>query len=461
MMQWKIKEIVEVVGAKNDVTEWGEELVSSFSIDTRLLEEGALFVPIVAERDGHDFAEQARDKGAVATFWEKDLDQAPENLAIIQVADAKAAFQTFAKYYLKEVVDPLVVGITGSNGKTTTKDMTASVLAQKYKTHYTDGNFNNDLGLPITITEMPEDTEAVVLEMGMNHAGEIDRLSRLAEPDIAAITMIGESHIEFFGSRAKIADAKMEIVNGMNEGVLVYNGDQALLEERVQEADLKESLSFGQKESNDYYTLDVESGLKETRFTVNVAPDQEVKIPVTGAYNANNAMVAIAIGQYLGIPFEDIAKGLATFQLTQDRLEWVEGFKGQHLLNDAYNASPTSMRASIASFLELDMEGDRTLVLGEMGELGEASDELHRSVKSAIDPSKVKEILLYGNQMKGLFEDLKGASEFDNVKVQYFKDDKSDLILYIKEHTDADDYLLFKSSQSTGLVGVVNELKAK
>ncbi len=461
MMQWKIKEIAEVVGAENDVTEWEEELVSSFSIDTRLLKAGALFVPIVAERDGHEFAEQAHAKGAVAAFWEKELDQAPEGLAIIQVADAKAAFQTFAKYYLKEVVDPLVVGITGSNGKTTTKDMTASVLAQKYKTHYTEGNFNNELGLPITITEMPQDTEAVVLEMGMNHAGEIDYLSKLAEPDIAAITMIGESHIEFFGSRDKIADAKMEIVNGMKDGVLVYNGDQALLEERVQAADLKQSISFGQQESNDYYTLEVESDLKETRFTVNVAPDQVVKIPVTGAYNANNALVAIAIGQYLDIPYGDIVQGLATFQLTQDRLEWVEGANGQHLLNDAYNASPTSMRASIASFLELEMAGDRTLVLGEMGELGEASDELHRSVKSAIDPDKVKEILLYGDAMKGLFEDLQGDSAFVNVKVQYFRDDKSDLIMYIREHTDAEDYLLFKSSQSTGLVGVVNELKAK
>jgi UDP-N-acetylmuramoyl-tripeptide--D-alanyl-D-alanine ligase len=461
MMQWKIKEIAEVVGAKNNIEQWEDTSVSSFSIDTRLLEAGSLFVPIVAERDGHEFAEAARDQGAVAVFWEKDLEEAPEGLAIIQVDYAKKAFQTFAKYYLKEVVDPLVVAITGSNGKTTTKDMTASVLAQKYKTHSTEGNFNNELGLPLTLLAMPEDTEAVVLEMGMNQVGEIDQLSRLAEPDLAAITMVGESHLEFFGSRDKIADAKMEIVNGMDQGVLVYNGDQTLLEERVQKANLKARISFGQKESNDYHPLDVQSGLKETTFSVNVAPEQEVTIPVTGAYNANNALIAIAIGQYLNIPFADILQGLADFQLTESRLEWGVGLKNQHLLNDAYNASPTSMRASISSFLELDISGDRYLVLGEMGELGEASDQLHRSVKSAINPSKVKEILLFGNQMKGLYDDLMSDSAFSKVKTQHFKDDKTALIEYIKETTGADDYLLFKSSQSTGLVGVVDELKTQ
>ncbi|MER2064589.1 MAG: UDP-N-acetylmuramoyl-tripeptide--D-alanyl-D-alanine ligase, partial [Alkalibacterium sp.] len=189
MPNWTLSEIAQAVNGKLVNSEKTEQ-IAGVSFDTRTLKEGNLFIPLTAERNGHDFIQSAMNKGAKATLWSDPIDKAPEDIAVIQVDDTLEAFQSFAKYYLNEV-SPKVVGITGSNGKTTTKDMVAAVASAKYKTHKTIGNFNNHLGLPLTILEMDRDTEVVVLEMGMSEKGEIHVLSEIAEPDIAVITMIG------------------------------------------------------------------------------------------------------------------------------------------------------------------------------------------------------------------------------------------------------------------------------
>ena len=236
MISLTVKEIAMAVGAINDTSRWSDQEITSVNFDTRKLVKDSLFVPLLGNNDGHNFILKAVENGAAVSLWSKPLKDLPLELEnefpVVQVNDTLKALQDLARFYLTKV-NPKVVGITGSNGKTTTKDMADAVLSSQYRVHKTQGNFNNHIGLPITLLEMPIETEVVILEMGMSRAGEIKVLSDLAKPDIAIITMIGESHIEFFGSRTGIADAKMEICSGLKEnGVLIYPGEEPLLQER-------------------------------------------------------------------------------------------------------------------------------------------------------------------------------------------------------------------------------------
>lgn len=459
MPAWKISDIAQTVGALNDLGDEAEHQVTSVSFDTRKLQPNALFVPLIADNDGHDYINQAVEKGAAAAFWSRDLADAPEGILLIEVEDTHEALKSFAKNYLKEV-HPKVVGITGSNGKTTTKDMTAAVLATTYRTHKTEGNFNNDIGLPITILQMPRDTEAIVLEMGMNHPHEISELSRLAEPDIAVITMIGESHIEFFESRDGIAAAKFEIIDGLkNGGELILNGDEELLTKRLEESQSFNRLTFGQGRSNALYPLFIESSMKKTKFSTNLEPKTTISIPLPGEYNVNNALAAMAVGLALDVTYEKIVKALSEFELTAHRLEWVLGFNQSQMLNDAYNASPTSMKASISSFLNLDNLSTKWLVLGDMGELGTDSRRYHRELASVIEVDQVDHVLLYGELMKELYDELEKDPDFQAVNVHHIEGDLDQLIDYLKDNIQPKDHLLFKSSFSTNLIQVVEALK--
>ena len=211
-MNFTVKEAAAVFGQQIE----NEKPLASVEFDSRLIKENSLFVPLAGTRDGHEFAQQAKDNGAIATLWSHPTIEPPQDILVIPVTDTVKAFQQLARAY-KEKLAPKIIGITGSNGKTTTKDMVEAVMAQKYQTYKTQGNHNNELGVPLTILHAPEDTQVLILEMGMDHAGEIEVLSRLAEPDAAAITLIGEAHIENLGSREGIAKAKMEITAGLKK----------------------------------------------------------------------------------------------------------------------------------------------------------------------------------------------------------------------------------------------------
>src|SRR5699024_10758023 len=211
MLSWNLNEIAGAVDGQLLNPPREELQISGVYHDTRKIEKGSLFVPLIADRDGHDFIESAIAKGAATAFWSRDPREAPRDLPLIQVTNTEKALQDFAVWYLNKV-EPKVVAITGSNGKTTSKDMTAVVLARKYHSHRTSGNFNNQLGVPLTILSMPAYTEILVLEMGMSEPGEIKFLSELAQPNLVAITMIGESHIQAFGSKEKLAEEKISII---------------------------------------------------------------------------------------------------------------------------------------------------------------------------------------------------------------------------------------------------------
>lgn len=429
--------------------------VTGIHFDSRQLQAGDLFVPLVADRDGHDFIQSAMDQGAVAAFWSQPKDQVPKDFPVILVEDTKKALTDFAKWHLGQV-DPIKVAITGSNGKTTTKDMVSAVAGMKYKTHKTQGNFNNDIGVPITILTMPQDTEVIVVEMGMDKPGEISFLSKLVAPDIAIITMIGESHIEFFGSREKIAQAKLEILEGLNpEGLFIANGDEPLLHPGIQQANRVKT--FGRDADNDLYSKDVQTEKRQTSFSTNWDDQIKATIPMPGTYNVNNALAAILVGLELEVPYTEIVKGLQGFQLTKNRLEWLDGINGASILNDAYNASPSSMKAVLNYFSTLDAPGRKIAVLGDVRELGDLSQELHESIAQAIDPEGIDMVILYGPEMKALYNVLKDQYSSDNLR--HYDGDKVELVAVLKDLMTSSDTVLVKSSLGTGLIKVVDEIK--
>ncbi|MCD5322589.1 MULTISPECIES: UDP-N-acetylmuramoyl-tripeptide--D-alanyl-D-alanine ligase [Pontibacillus] len=373
--------------------------------DTRKKTDKGLFVPIRGDRfDGHEFLKDAIEGGAVAALWDQSVEVpgfVPTDFPLFFVDDTIIGLQQLAHIYRKEI-NPKVIGVTGSNGKTTTKDFIAAVLAPSFETHKTSGNFNNHIGLPLTILSMPATTEVLVLEMGMNHFGEIENLSFIAEPDFAVITNIGESHIEFLGSREGIAQAKSEILAGLREGgTLLLDGDEPLLAPLHTREGV---LSCGFDQKNKYVLSDIQMSGASTSFAIN--ENESYTIHLLGKHNVKNASFAIKIGSLLGMDPSDIQKGLNEMTLTGMRFELIEGKNGAHIVNDAYNASPTSMRASIEVIKELNQYSRKILILGDIFELGAQSEEMHRSVAKAID-SSVDVLITVGDASSVIAEEVR------------------------------------------------------
>ncbi|GCF93897.1 UDP-N-acetylmuramoyl-tripeptide--D-alanyl-D-alanine ligase [Enterococcus florum] len=431
-----------------------QETITGVEFDSRKIKAGDLFVPLRGTADGHQFVGKALEQGAVAVLWSNDPDEAPENIAVIQVEDTLKALQALASYYLFEK-NPDVIAITGSNGKTTTKDMTESVLRQKFRTYKTQGNYNNDIGLPYTILHMPEGTEKLILEMGMDHAGEIKLLSELAEPDVAAITIIGEAHIENLGSREGIADAKMEVVKGLiDNGLLIIPEDEPLLSERA--ATLSQAVAtFGIQQGAISASI-----LSETREATLFSVDgQDYRIPMPGKYNVTNALIAITIGRWYGLTEKEIYRGLSQVEVTQNRTQWLKASNGADMLSDVYNANPTAMGLVLDTFAQLPTEGRRLAVLADMLELGPESIALHNKMIEHINEADYSEIFLYGGEIAGLSLALK--AKYPGLAVHYFaKGQKQQLIQTVKEKLMPEDSILLKGSNGMGLIEVIEALQA-
>lgn len=456
-MELLIKEIAKAVGAKNEWQQWADIRVAGVEFDTRKVTAGSLFVPLQGgTRDGHEFIDTAIDQGAVVAFWSESVSELPADFPVLVVPDTLVALQQLAQFYL-EKQGPKVIGITGSNGKTTTKDMVASVLTQQFVTYKTQGNYNNHIGLPYTILQMPAETEMLVLEMGMDHFGEIEFLSRLARPDVAAITMIGESHIEFLGSRKGIAQAKMEIVTGLKaDGLLVVPGDEPLLSPFL-EAVPMEIVTFGQPETSMISSQLLSETKTTTTFKVPALGEVDVTIPVLGHYNMNNALIALAIGHYFGMSLEKMARGLEMMNLTASRTEWLRAWNGAEILSDVYNANPTAMGLVLDTFSQLDTKGNRLAVLADMGDLGNHSTRLHREMAEHIDSEKIAQLFLYGEQMRVLYQELLPVFGPERVS-HYAVTEKAELLARVKHDLKPTDMIVLKGSNSMNLLELVENL---
>lgn len=432
--------------------------ISSVSFDSRKIGENTLFIPLIGERDGHDFIETAKENGAVATLFQVGHPNQPTDFPTLVVKDPLKSLQDLAKYYLKKV-NPRVVAVTGSNGKTTTKDMIAAVLKPDYNVYATVGNFNNEIGVPVTILGMKMNTEILVVEMGMDRPGQLEFLSSLVEPDVALITMIGEAHIEFFGTREKITAAKMEIVDSLKEdGKFFYNGDEPLLVAASAEVTQVKG-TFGFDSNNTVFATDFVSERTSTTFHINDS-DVEFEIPLIGKHNVANALAAILVGHNFHVKDEKIRQALVDFSLTKDRMEWIKGANGEEILSDVYNANPTAVKASLKSFVDVEQypQKDRVVVLADMLELGDQAPTLHAQLADNFDPDKIDEVFLYGDLMEYLKTPLE--KKFGKNRVHFYhKLQQDELIKDLKKTLKPGDSVMLKGSNSMNLGRVVDSLK--
>lgn len=459
-MKMKLAEVAKAINAQNDIEQWQDVELTSVSFDSRHLEAGALFVPLEGNQDGHRFVASAFTNGASASLWASDHEVTDHQHPLLVVDDPLKALQRLSAYYLHKI-NPVVVAVTGSNGKTTTKDMIASILSTQFNVTKTYANFNNEIGVPVTLLNMEANTEAVVVEMGMDRFGQLDFLSKLVEPDIAVITMIGEAHIEFFGSRDKIADAKMEITHGLREdGTLVYNGDEPLLNERVTDLS-QQTVSFGRQLSDDLYATSVEPGTRSINFKVNEWPDEQFTIPMVGEYNVNNALAAMAVGRLLHITSDHIRQALANVELTENRAEWVQGQNGEQILSDVYNSNPTAAKQVLKTIATLPTPGRRIVVLGDMLELGDAAGRLHAGLASQISSEQIQEVYLVGAEMRHLKEQLE-KNGYPASAIHYYQADQLPaLTADLTATLTSDDLVLLKASHGIHLEKVLAQIIKK
>ena len=451
-MNLTLHEVANAVKAQNDISKYEDRVLGNIEFDSRLIQPGDIFLPLKGARDGHDFIPTAFENGAVVTLSEQEV-----AVSHILVDNTEQAFQDLARYYLaKTAVD--VIAITGSNGKTTTKDMTAQILATTYKTYKTQGNYNNEIGLPYTVLHMPDDTEKLVLEMGQDHMGDIHLLSTLAKPKLAVITLIGESHLEFFGTREKIAEGKMQIIDGLvNGGELIAPADKII------NAYLPENQKITRFGADaDLHLTALYEHKDHLSFTVNFL-DETLTIPVPGKFNATNAMIAAYIGTLEGVSPKNIKVALASLNLTKNRVEWLKASNGADILSDVYNANPTAMRLILETFqtIERNPEGRKIAVLADMKELGEQSARLHAAMITALNPEKLDLLYLYGQDMLPLSQ--LAQEIFPPERVKYFrKDDEKDELENMSQALLDDlkpmDQILLKGSNSMRLAEVVKKI---
>ena len=453
-MKLDLYEIAEVLSAKNDVTQFENVALRNAEFDSRLIESGDLFVPLKGERDGHDFIATAFAQGAAATLSERPVTEG----AYILVDNVLTAFQRLAQYYLEKMqVD--VLAVTGSNGKTTTKDMLAQLLTTTYKTYKTQGNYNNEIGLPYTVLHMPEDTEKLVLEMGQDHLGDIHLLSELAKPKTGIVTLVGEAHLEFFGSRTEIAQGKMQIADGLRkDGLLIVPADKIVNE--FLPADCK-LVRFGP--DADIFLTRLEERKNSLSFECNFL-EQRIDLPVTGKYNATNAMIAAYAALQEGVSEVAIAQAFSELELTRNRTEWKKAGNGADILSDVYNANPTAMRLILETFSTIPANpgGRKLAVLADMKELGADSKSMHGSMITSLNPEIVTDLFLYGQDMEALYDYAKEIYPLG--KVHYFiKNDEKDqfeqLTKAVREKLTPADQILLKGSNSMNLAKLVEDLE--
>ncbi len=427
--------------------------VNGVELDSRKLQEGYLFIATKGERvDGHSFIGQAFEKGCYAVICER-LPEGAAGLCIV-VEDSFKALQDIATYY-REQLAVKVVGITGSVGKTSTKEVIASVLSEKYKVLKTEGNFNNEIGLPLTVLKIREEHEVAVLEMGINHFGEMSRLSKIAKPDVCVITNIGQCHLEFLIDRDGILRAKSEIFESMNpEGVVCLNGDDDKLI-TVKEVHGKRPVFFGKDDACDIQAISVENlGLNGSKAVVreNDASDMpaksyDIRLNVPGEHMVLNALAAIAVGRALGLSADEMVRGIAKTGSVGGRSNIIRDEK-LTIIDDCYNANPVSMKAAI-ELLETATT-NRVALLGDMFELGEEEKQLHRGVGEFLLGKNIEKVICVGNLAKEIYNGAKeGAAEC------FWFADKKELTENIHQLIENGDTVLIKASHGMGFAELV------
>src|SRR5690554_1471724 len=403
-MEINLQKVIEIVQGVPSAGRT-DRLIRSVVIDSRRAEQGSLFVAFLGEHvDGHDYLADCARRGAVAALVQREVD-APPGLVAIRVGDTQVALQQLAAWYRRQFPQLHVVGITGSSGKTTTKEMVAAVLARKHPLLKTQGNFNNEIGLPLTMFDIRHEQRWAVLELGMAAEGEISQLARICQPNIGVITNIGEAHMLHLGSKEAIMEAKFELAeNLVPPAWLIINGDDPWQRRRV-EAGLPEVgriISYGCSERSDFraenISLDVSGSSFDLLWQGNSTP---VRLNLPARHNISNALAAFAVGTLLGIAPEEIAAALGQVQGEKRRLQSFT-LGGCTIIDDSYNANPDSTIAALELLSKYPWEQRKVAFVGDMLELGSIAPEKHRLVGSAAVGHGVKLLIAVGQYAKDI-----------------------------------------------------------
>ncbi len=434
-----------------------ETELSGITTDSRKAAGGVLFIPLEGEKfDGHEFIKAAFDMGAAAVLTHKDTDLLIDK-TIIRVDDTFKALHDIAVYYKKKY-PVLTVAVTGSVGKTTTKDMLCAALSVKYNTLKTPNNFNNEIGVPITLFMLEKEHECAVIEMGMNHFGEIERLAEMAQPDVAVITNIGMSHIENLGSREGIFKAKMEIAKGFTkDNTLIVNGDDKFLAKTKGMGDYKVVYYGIDNPENDVFAKDiVNNGLKGVEFTAVVdGADYRVEVTQPGRHNVYNALAAICVGREFGVGVADAIRGIKSCEYTSQRLEVTEK-GGVQIINDCYNASPDSIRAALG-VLSYAAAERKIAVLGDVLEMGGYARDAHYALGEAVVDNGIDMLITAGENAKYIAE---GARDRGMENTASFPK-TLDACNYVKDVIRAGDAVLIKASHGMHFEDIYETIEEK
>lgn len=448
MMTLSLSEIASAVGG--ELFGNGEKMVCGISTDSRKTQPEEIFIALRGEKfDGHDFIQGLSGRCAAVMTEEP----APGFDGVL-VSDTLKALGALSAYWKKKVAPRITVGVTGSVGKTTTKELIASVLKEKYKTHCTSGNFNNHIGVPITLIRIEKDAQAVVCEMGMSGRGEIEYLTGLVRPNLAVITNIGTSHMELLGSREGIMEAKLEILSGMEKGsTIILDGDEPLLRSEKVKKMLEgfRVIYVGFHVENDVYPLDIFKGPDHLAFDVIVDQKEfRVKVPALGDHFIKNTLFAAAVGMACGVGEEAIQNGVLSYSPTGLRQK-IYTKNGVRVIADCYNASPESMEASLKVLKE--SEGRKIAVLGDMLELGSLSQSAHEKVGEIAKGCGVDLLYTYG---KVSYHIMQGAVQAGFTKEKAVNSiDAAQLANLLKEELKPGDTVLFKASRRMKLEEII------
>ncbi|ORU01353.1 UDP-N-acetylmuramoylalanyl-D-glutamyl-2,6- diaminopimelate--D-alanyl-D-alanine ligase [Anaerovibrio sp. JC8] len=443
-------------GAK--ILEKGQQNFTDIITDTRKIQPGCLFVALKGERfNGETFAEEALKLGAngVLVSNEYQLPKAELGGTVIQAAsDTQTAYQQLAHFWRMKFDIP-VVCITGSNGKTTTKDLTASVLSAKFPVLKTQANYNNEVGLPMTLLNMNESHKAAVVEIGMRGLGQIKALAPIAAPTIGIVTNVGETHMELLGSMENIAKAKAELVEAIpTGGTVILNNDNkytAAMKDKCNSG--VRVITFGIDNEADIKAFDVEGGLNSTTFKCRLGMSGDVGefvLPMVGRHNVSNALAAVAAGFALGLDANEIQRGLDGLEMTGMRFE-AKRVGQYNVINDAYNASPMSMEAAINTLAEIT-KGRRIAVLGDMLELGEVSVAAHQKVGQQVAESGAVALVAFGTMGKEIAKGAQAAG-MENV---FHVDSHEAAAIKLKELLQPEDTVLFKGSRGMKMEAIID-----
>ena len=473
MKNMTLERITEVCGGVYYGSEADKKKeIAGAVIDSRQVESGYLFIAVKGEKvDGHQFIPQVFEKGALAVLSEQELSE-PAG-PYIRVESTLGAMKKLAAYYRRSL-DIKVVGITGSVGKTSTKEMIASVLSQKYNVLKTEGNFNNEIGLPLTIFKIREQHEVAVLEMGISEFGEMHRLAEMAYPDIGVITNIGLCHLENLGTRDGILQAKTEMFDHLQvDGTVILNGDDDKLCEKKmvngkpvvfygigKEAKLAKT-EQGEKylAEKEVYATDVEPvGLDGTKAVIHIGAESfAVTIPIAGEHNVYNALAAVCVAGKLGLSVDEMKRGIESVKTIGGRSNLIHK-GGMTIIDDCYNANPMSMKASLD--ILKDAMGRKVAILGDMGELGENEKELHREVGTFAGNCGIDLLICVGTLAKEIAEAAKESSIQAEKQLEAVSfDTLEELLMHLGEQVKQGDTILVKASHFMNFGKIVEALQ--